>query len=327
MRSEIKRLPAEFLERLKRIVPSAQFNAITDTFTKHCPTTFRVNTLHANPEEVQEHLRSKGFNLLRLSWYPEGFILKGDRLRDLQKTTLYRDGAIYVQSLSSMIPVLILDPQPGEHILDLTAAPGSKTTQIAARMQGKGTLIANDSHRVRSYKLRANLKNQGAAYVQVSVRPGETFGHTHRDTFDRVLLDAPCSTEGRFNLNDPASYRYWKPGKIHEMAHKQKRLLEAAIAATKPDGIIVYATCTFAPEENEAVLQWALERFGDAVTLEAIRCPVPNTMPGMTRFEGKQWSKSLQCAVRILPTTEMEAFFVARLRKSAAGVDADASDS
>lgn len=327
MRSEIKCLPAEFLERLRRIVPSAQFDAITDTFTQNCPTTFRVNTLHANPEEVEEHLRSKGFNLLRLSWYPQGFILKGDRLRDLQQTTLYRDGAIYVQSLSSMIPVLILDPQPGEHILDLAAAPGSKTTQIAAHMQAKGTLIANDAHRVRSYRLKANLKSQGAAYVQVSVRPGETFGHTHRDTFDRVLLDAPCSTEGRFNLNNPASYRYWKPSKIHEMAHKQKRLLGAAIAAAKPGGIIVYATCTFAPEENEAVLQWALERFGDMVAVEAIRLPVPNTMPGLTRFGDKEWSESLQCAMRILPTAEMEAFFIARLRKSAASVDAAVSAS
>ncbi len=322
MRSEVKRLPAEFLERLRRIVPSAQFDAIANTFTEDRPTTFRVNTLNADPGEVRERLRAEGFNLSRVSWYPEGFILRENRLRDLQQTTLYRDGAIYVQSLSSMIPVLILDPQPGEHILDLAAAPGSKTTQIACRMQGRGILIANDSHRVRSYRLKANLQSQGAAHVQVSVRPGETFGRTHRDTFDRVLLDAPCSTEGRFNLNDPASYRYWRPGKIHEMARKQRRLLAAAIAAAKPGGIIVYATCTFAPEENEAVLQWALERFGDAVAIEAVRLPVPNTMPGLTRFEDKRWQESLRRAVRILPTAEMEAFFIARLRKSAASVDA-----
>jgi 16S rRNA (cytosine1407-C5)-methyltransferase len=183
-------------------------------------------------------------------------------------------------------------------------------------MEGRGAIVANDNHRIRFYKLRANVLQQGAANVELSLRYGETFGKSDPEAFDRVLVDAPCSTEGRFLTRESASYRQWKLRKIHEMVGKQRRLLRSAAAALKPGGILVYSTCTFAPEENEAVVDWLLgEEAGGGLALEPVTLPFPNTMPGLTRWEGKTFRPSLSRAIRIVPTDEMEGFFLARLRK------------
>ena len=317
MRAEAQRLPELIDELLRRVVPSHQWHAILNTFTAPTPTTFRINTLKASGQAVREQLTEQGFRLERVSWYPEAFILRGGQLRELQGAEAYRQGLIYVQGLSSMLPPLVLDPQPGETVLDLTAAPGSKTTQIACLMQGQGRIVANDNNRVRFYRLQANLRQQGADVVELSLAYGEAFGKRHPDAFDRVLADVPCSAEGRFQTADPASYRYWKPGKIHEMAHKQRRLLLAALTAVRPGGIVVYSTCTFAPEENEAVVQWVLEQTGEAALIEPIVLGCSNQMAGLARWEDRAFHPSMRHARRILPTTEMEGFVLARLRKRA----------
>lgn len=335
MRSEVQRLPTLFLERLRRIIPPQKFDAVANTFADAKPTTFRINTLknvgarsprpsggetlpdrQAGPP-LQETLEHLGFRLERVPWYPNAFILRGGRLRDLQETEAYKKGEIYVQSLSSMLPSLVLDPQPGERILDLTAAPGSKTTQIACLMKGEGTIVANDNNRIRFFKLKANVELQDAANVELSCRPGELFGRDFPESFDRVLLDAPCSAEGRFQIGEPGSYKYWKPAKVKEMARKQKNLLLSAIRALKPGGVLVYSTCTFAPEENEAVLDWALEKLKDAIEIENIgnRIRIPNPMSGLPQWEGQTFHPSIRNALRILPTSLMEGFFLARLRK------------
>lgn len=216
-----------------------------------------------------------------------------------------------------MLPALVLAPQPGETVLDLTAAPGSKTTQIACLMRGQGRMIANDNNRIRFFKLKANVEAQGASNVELSLRAGEVLGRTHPGVFDRVLVDAPCSAEGRFQVREPASLRYWKPRKVQEMARKQRRLLASGLAAVKPGGVLVYSTCTFAPEENEGMVDWALSKFGAAVMLEPIALELPNRMPGLTRWEGKVFDPSVARTARILPTPDMEGFFLARFRKRA----------
>lgn len=315
MRSELRVLPQQFLERLRRIIPSQRFDAVANTFTEPPPTTFRVNTLKATAARIREELQHAGFHAEPVPWYRDAFVLRRGTLRDLQETQAYRRGALYVQSLSSMLPALILDPQPGEAVLDLTAAPGSKTTQMACLMRGEGRLVANDNNKVRFYRLKANVELQGARNVELSLRYGETFGKTHAGVFDRVLLDAPCSAEGRFQVREPASYRYWKPGKIKEMAGKQKRLLASALQAVKPGGIVVYSTCTFAPEENEGVLSWALGRFKDEVEVLETPSPVTNWMAGLLAWQGQVFPLSARRALRILPTKEMEGFVIARLRR------------
>jgi 16S rRNA (cytosine1407-C5)-methyltransferase len=247
-------------------------------------------------------------------WSPAAFILRNKRLADLQETPAYREGRLYVQSLSSMLPPLILDPQPGEEVLDLTAAPGSKTTQIACLMRGQGRLVANDNNRIRSYKLRANVQQQGASMVELTRRHGESFGR--RPAFDRVLVDAPCGTEGRFFTGRASSYNYWRPVKIHEMVVKQRRLLRAGAAALRPGGRLVYSTCTFAPEENEGVLDWLLKTSGMPLELEPVRAPVAHAAPGLAGWGHEAFDPQVSRAVRVLPTSDMEGFFIAALRKA-----------
>ena len=315
MRSEVQKLPELFLERLRKIIPSQKWDAIANTFAEPAPTTFRANSLKVSPEVLREKLEHQGFRLEKVSWYPEAFVLRSGRLRELQETEAYQKGEIYVQSLSSMIPPLALDPKPGERILDLTAAPGSKTTQMACLMKGEGRIVANDNNRIRFFKLKANVELQGAANVELSLRHGESFGREESESFDRVLLDAPCSAEGRFNVHEPASYKYWKSAKIKEMSRKQKGLILSAIRALKPGGTLVYSTCTFAPEENEGVLDWALGKFEGTLQIKKISLPFPNLMSGLIQWEGKSLNPSLRAAVRILPTPLMEGFFTALFQK------------
>ena len=315
MRSEVQKLPEPFLERLRRIIPPQKWDETANTFTEPKPTTFRVNSLKASPEILREKLEHQGFRLEKVSWYPEAFILRSGRLRELQETEAYQKGEIYVQSLSSMVPPLVLDPKPGEAILDLTAAPGSKTTQTACLMKGEGRIIANDNNQIRFFKLKANVELQGAKNVELMMKPGELFGRDFPESFDRVLLDAPCSAEGRFQTREPATYHYWKPAKIKEMARKQKNLILSALRALKPGGVLVYSTCTFAPEENEGVLNWALEKMPGRISIEKISFPFSNTMPGLSQWEKESFPLSLRNTLRILPTSLMEGFFLARLRK------------
>ncbi len=341
MRSEVQRLPELFLERLKRLVPPQKWDETANTFTEARPTTFRVNTMKVGaglprPQgtvtvPLQERLEHLGFRLEKVSWYPDAFILRSGRLRELQETEIYKKGEIYVQSLSSMIPPLALHPQPGETILDLTAAPGSKTTQIACLMKGEGRIVANDNNRIRFFKLKANVELQVGAgeprpqgetasplQIQLTMRPGELFGRDFPETFDRVLLDAPCSAEGRFNVREPATYKYWKLAKIKEMARKQKNLIISAVRALKPGGVLIYSTCTFAPEENEGVLNWLVGKFGGAIQIEKISLPMTNQTGGLAKWENETFHPSIRAALRIVPTATMDPFFLAKIRKAPA---------
>ena len=324
MRTEASRLPEEFLERLHSIFPVGRFDALVNTFTQSKPTTFRVNTLIGRREEVLAQLKEAGFGLAPVSWFGEAFALRQGTLRELQEHALYRDGKIYVQNLSSMIPPLLLDPRAGEKILDLTAAPGSKTSEIVCLMGGQGEVMANDNNRTRFFKLLATLKNQTCTTVQAVCHHGESMGRRFPAAFDRVLLDAPCSAEGRFRANEPRSYRYWKVRKVDEMARKQRRLFAAAVGALKPGGVLVYSTCTFAPEENEGVLSWAYEKFEGVLSASSVWQDWPplralgNVARPLAGWEGKPFHRDTALAARILPSESMEGFFVAKLRKKAA---------
>ena len=319
MRAEARELPALFLERLRRIIPSSRWDAIANTFTSPPPTTFRVNAFKTTPEAVREQLAAAGFHVERVPWYPDAMILRRGRLRDLQETALYAGGALYVQGLSSMLPPLVLAPQPGETVLDIAAAPGSKTTQMSCLMRGEGRIVANDNNRVRFFKLRANIALQGAGNVETTLFDGALFGRRQPESFDRVLADVSCSAEGRFQVSEPKSYRFSKPVKIREMVRKQKQLRFSGIGALLPGGALVYSTCTFAPEENEGVVDWALEKFAGRLALEPITLGVSNCASGLTAWEDERFHPSLALARRILPTADMEGFFIARLRKQAGG--------
>ena len=304
-----------FLERLAQIYPGRTGEAVLATFQTARPTTFRVNTLLAEPAVIRRSLHDAGFQLERVPWSPVAFVLKNRSGRELTETPEYRSGHLYVQGLSSMLPPLILDPQPGETVLDITAAPGSKTTQMAALMRNQGKIIANDNNKPRFFKLMANVKLQQATCVECTMHHGETLWRRWSEAFDRVLVDAPCSAEGRFHTSDPKTYHFWKPQKVHEMMRKQKRLLYAAIHLLKPGGTLVYATCTFAPEENEAMVSCVLEKFHDTVVCVPSGVPVANTLHGLLSWEGRRFLPDTRNAVRIMPTATMEGFFLAKMVK------------
>lgn len=309
-------LPAGFLERLGRILSPAQFDGWRAALAAAPPAALRLNPLRAAPAAVQAELEAAGFSLSPVDWAPEGFLLEPDQRRALTESAAFAEGRVYLQNLASMLPPLLLDPRPGEEVLDLCAAPGSKTTQIAALMQNQGRLAAVERSRSRFFKLQAVCRQLGAE-VATYLADGRGVGRKTPGRFDRVLVDAPCSSEGRFRLEAPQTYGYWSEKKVREMARLQKRLLLSGWQSLKPGGVLVYSTCTYAPEENEAVLEDLLRRVGAAVEIEAVDLPIANLAPGLGCWQGRDYHPQVQRSWRVLPTPAMEGFFLARLRKRA----------
>ncbi|WP_273429395.1 RsmB/NOP family class I SAM-dependent RNA methyltransferase [Chitinibacter tainanensis] len=308
-------LPEAFAARLAQIVPAAQLPAVMDSFACEKPVAFRVNTLKAEPAAVLERLRAAGFTLTPLDYYPAAAIVPAAQKRALTETPEFYAGEIYLQNLSSQLAALLVAPQAGEAVLDLAAAPGGKTTLLAALMQNDGRLSAVEPVKDRFFRLKRNLDEQGVTMARCYMHDGRAVGSKTPDTFDRVLLDAPCSSEARFDLNDPETLTHWTPAKVKECSKKQQRLLLSALQAVKPGGLVLYSTCSFAPEENEGVLAYVLDRLGDAVTLEAIELPIANTQPGITHWQGKDWPAAVALARRILPNEVYDGFFIAKLRR------------
>lgn len=308
-------LPEKFLEKLDTFVPNERKAEVLKSFLVRKPSTFRTNTLKITADALEQKLLAIGIEAERVPWYKDAFILKNVVQRVLTETDLYKNGYLYVQSLSSMIPPLVLNPKPNERVLDLTAAPGSKTTQMAMLMQNTGEILANDKSRIRMFKLEANIAMQGVTNTKTSYLPGEFLWKRYPEYFDRVLIDVPCSMEGRFFIENDKSYKDWTPGKVKQLSEMQKWLLRSAISATTVGGTIVYSTCTLSPEENEEVINWILKKEGDSLEVEEIHIPGLPADAGLTNFKQRVFDPRLKKALRIYPTYTMEGFFVTKLKK------------
>ncbi len=307
--------PPAFRERLARIVPPDRLPEVIAAYHRPGVVGFRINTLRATAADVVTRLHDAGIPVHPVPWKADAFWTPPAFRAQLLASEDATRQHLYVQNLASMVPVEVLAPRPGERVLDLAAAPGSKTLQIACHLQGEGELVAVEAVRSRFFRLRANLTAQGATFVRTLLRDGATAWHHRPEYFDRVLLDAPCSSEGRFHASDPASYAYWRPRKIQEMARKQQRLLFSAVQCLRPGGVLVYATCSLAPEENEDILRRALDTFGTALEVDPIDLPLEERLPGLTEWDGTRFPPELTRALRLLPSRFMEGFFVCRLRK------------
>ncbi len=317
----------EFLERLSKMLGPSLFRDVKNTFVER-PTTFRINVLKSGrcssvqvfKNELLSDLQREGFKVKRIDWYADAFILLNKSKRDLQKLNMYIDGEIYLQSLASMVPVVVLDPEPGDVVLDLTAAPGSKTSQIAAAMMYKGELIANDMSSIRFEKLEHNLNKLGVMdesedwKVKLYNEPGQILAREYENYFDKILLDAPCTAEARFCESKPKTYAFWRKSNIKEMAFVQRKLLFAAWTALKPGGVLVYSTCTFAPEENEMQISRFLERTDDTEILDVGLGGI-NGLPVLKKWNEVELHPGVKKCFRIKPTNEIEGFFVARMKK------------
>jgi len=307
-------LPKDFYQRLEALYGESVATQITAALATGRPTTFRANTVKVSSAEVEAQLTAAGFIVEKIEWL-DGFVLRNRGLRELEQHPLYQSGSIYVQGLSSMIPPVVLQPQPGESILDVAAAPGSKTTQMAALMNNQGMILANDTSTVRLYKLQANLEKLGITMVQTQRGLGELIWQTFPEVFDKTLVDVPCSMEGRFNLMKPKTLENWSVRKIKELARRQRSLLRSAISATKVGGEIVYSTCTLSPEENEGVIDWILHKEKHRVEVVPIDIPAVLTSAAVTAWEGDTYNPAVQLTKRILPSELYEGFFIAKLIK------------
>ena len=205
---------------------------------------------------------------------------------------------VYAQGLESMLAPIVLGPKPTWQVLDLCAAPGSKTTQIAALMKNQGIIYANEPVRDRFFRLKAVVELLGAN-VKLTSKDGRSFRGD--GAFDGILVDVPCSSEGRFCTDKPKSYAFWSVHKVHEMAHKQKGLLLNASRLLKKGGTLVYATCTFGKEENEDVVDWFLQKMEGQFKLQ------PIDLKGISIYPS-----SLPLCVRVMPGELMEGFFLAK---------------
>lgn len=315
----IDKLPERFLERCQEIFGNYYFNNIQKTFVRR-PVVFRVNTLLSSKNEVCQELKKTGFKLKPVFWYDSAFLLENKSQKDLEKTSFYQTGKIYLQSLASMVPPVVLDPQPQEKVLDLASAPGGKTSEMASIMKGEGELWAVEIDQVRFAKLTHNMTLLGVdkipGFLNLFFGDGVKFCLEHQNYFDKILLDAPCGAEARIISEEKRSWGFWKEKKIKDTAYLQRKLLLSAWSALKPGGTLVYSTCTFAPEENEEQIDRLLKKFpGKAQVLPVSLKGLPGVSPVLD-WKSEKYDLEIKNTFRILPTKEIEGFFVAKIKKS-----------
>ena len=264
-------------------------------------TTLRVNRLRSSREETERMLREAGLPYERVGWFEDALVLEHGRERDLAALSAYAEGGFYIQSLSSMIPPLLLDAQAGESILDMAAAPGGKTTEIASLTGGRAMITACERNAARLERLKANLMRQGAGRVTVLHQDARQLDELF--SFDRVLLDAPCSGSGTWGEGSRGRF---EPQLLKKTAAQQKALLEKALRLTRIGGTVVYSTCSVLQEENEDIVLSALQRGGcGLIPADGARFADVPRLP--SRLEG---------ALLIAPTERYEGFFTAALRKT-----------
>ena len=324
-------LPAPFVSRLQEIVPEDRFDAVMATFEAPPATGFRVNTLLRDEADVIAALRDEDVPVEAVEGVPGAYAVPADGRPALLASRPYADGHVYVQNVSSQLAPHVLAPRLGDRVLDLCAAPGSKTGQLSALVGTGGEVTAVEKVRPRFYKLKANVYAQGATNVLPWMGNGAAYWRREPESFDRVLVDAPCSTEGRFRTHDPETTAYWSTRKVKEMRSKQVKLLWAGVQALKPGGVLVYSTCTFAPEENEGVIAKALRTFGEAIEVVDAGLPTAgpfadHTLPGLTEWHGRAFPAGVSNARRVLPSALLEGFFVARIAKHAPTADVAGGD-
>lgn len=304
-----------FEERLRALMPEEsdfqKFNKIIHTQ----PLNFiRCNTLKIQIPEILIKLRKKWDVDQLFPQFPEILLVKSELgPGELGNALEHQLGYFYIQEISSMLPPLALDPQPGELVLDLFASPGSKTSQIAAKMKNTGTIIANDLKIGRISILVSNLEKAGVTNTIVTRHDAVAFcekiSKTRFNKFDRILLDVPCSGEGTLR-SSPKTFIMWNEKVIKSLSRQQKKFFASAIKLLKVGGTLVYSTCTHAPEENEAVVSFALENF--PVKIETLRLPL-KCREGVTDWQDEKFNSETKKACRIYPQdNDSEGFFVSK---------------
>lgn len=312
-------IPQHFIDFIKPHIPQ---HISLDEFLEYCTKplrkSIRVNTLKISVQDFTNKMQQLGWQLQAIPWCDTGFWVERPSEQENQvalgNTLEHVTGLFYIQEASSMLPVkaLAFNQTKLDACLDLAAAPGSKTTQLAALMNNSGVIVANEFSSSRSKGLSANIQRCAVTNTALTHMDGRLFKHLD-ETFDAILLDAPCSGEGTIR-KDPDAMKNWTQSSVHEIANTQADLIEAAFHALKVGGVMIYSTCTLNPFENQKICQALAQKYPDQVEFE----------PLDQLFDGAQQSVTDEGFLHVWPQLyDSEGFFVARIQKTAAIPTAD----
>ena len=307
-----------FIERLKKLMPDKKdFEEFNKIIHEKPVNSIRCNTTKISPEVLKQKLENKGWKINQpFPTHPEVMIITSElEPGELGSCLEHLSGLYYVQEISSMLPVFALEPRPGELVLDLCAAPGSKTTQMSARMENQGAIIANDRDLGRIKILSTNLERCGCMNVLATRHDGVILCEKLQKLgmkFDKILLDVPCSGEGT-TRSSPKTFIIWNPKIINKVSRLQRKLAASVMPLLKDGGELLYSTCTYAPEENEKSVDFLIREFG--MEVQEINLPL-KCRPGITEWQDEKFNDQVIKACRVYPQdNDTEGFFVCKLKK------------
>ena len=297
-------IPNFLYERLLKQYGEKLTERILNGFSVKRYVTLRVNTLKSNTDKIKEILNSLNIKYKEQIWSREALILEEVDEAEIRKLSIYQDGEIYLQSLSSMLPAIVLDPKPNENILDMAAAPGGKTTQMASLSQNKALITACEKNKIRAERLKYNIEKQGASRINVLIEDARNLDIYF--SFDKILLDAPCSGSGTININNEKLKKIFTEELINRSVKTQYELLKKAISILKSGHEMVYSTCSILEEENEKNIEKILKNNNiEIVPIDENLFKEANLLP--TKIKG---------TIIVAPNELYEGFFIAKLRKN-----------
>ena len=296
-------VPAYLAQLLRAQYGEETAERIAQGYAAQHAVTLRANPLKTDAQTVRERLAAQGIETSPVSWYADAMIVRGAREDALTGLDLYERGEIYLQSLSSMIPPLLLGARPGENVLDMAAAPGGKTTQIAALTGNQAMVTACEMNKIRAERLRYNVQRQGATRVTVMNIDSRNLDDLF--SFDRILLDAPCSGSGTVQLGSPRSKGQFSREFLSRTTKQQEALLHKALRLLRPGCEMIYSTCSVLAQENEEIVSRVLRKTGaQIVPLELAAFDSVPRLP-----------VSIPGTLCVAPDALHEGFFVAKIRR------------
>jgi 16S rRNA (cytosine1407-C5)-methyltransferase len=311
-----------FISRMASILQMSK-GKVKHLFYQRARTTIRLNNLKQNPEHTYKVLaKTRGWKLQEIKKLEYTYFVNNRDKSEVADSEEYKDGKFYIQDLSSILSIYILDPKKDEDILDLAAAPGSKTTLISSLTDNQARIVANDIDQERIGRLNNVLHQFGAKNVKVTNKDGNKFGRIYPNHFDKVILDAPCSGEGRIYLAGRNPLRFWSIKMVNAMVKKQKKLIESAFEALSIGGTLVYSTCTLEPDENEGIVTHLLNKYDNArmEEIEFVKDLEPlltdKITDGITKWSGNTYHQEVAKSIRMIPSPEMMGFYIAKITKT-----------
>ena len=304
----------DFIKRYEPLFSKDEFSSFLEYCIKPLRKSIRVNTLRISLKDFEKRAIKNNWVLEQIPYVENGYFITWDHKNEaLGKSIEYFAWLFYIQETSSMIPPIVLDPQEGEVILDVSAAPWSKSTQLSTMIDNNWLIMANDIVPSRIKALKTNVNYLGMISIATSKLDWRDFGRYYNETFDKILLDAPCSWEWTMR-KDKIN---WSMSVIEELATLQKRLIWSALQALKIGGELVYSTCTMTPEEDELILDYAKKEFGESIEIIPWELDWLESRPWLTQWEWIQLDKECQYGQKIWPhINNTEGFFIAKIKKT-----------